>query len=93
MLDVILTYVSVIFNYAEPFFLRLVVPHCRLLQGLHPFRRILEAIDTKNSTPETRSRAYIYAFLAFLCSLLKACHHLCRMGNDVTDLVESLGPG
>ncbi|EGN91771.1 hypothetical protein SERLA73DRAFT_157398 [Serpula lacrymans var. lacrymans S7.3] len=33
-------------------------------------RRILDAID--NPSPENRSRAYIYAFLAFLCTVMKA---------------------
>ncbi|KAF8153792.1 multidrug resistance-associated ABC transporter [Crassisporium funariophilum] len=55
-LDFMLTFVSVIFNYAGPFFLK----------------RILDAIDLENPTPESRTRAYIYAFLAFACSLFKA---------------------
>ncbi|KAH7909133.1 ABC transporter type 1, transmembrane domain-containing protein, partial [Hygrophoropsis aurantiaca] len=33
-------------------------------------KRILDAID--DPTPENRSRAYIYAFLAFLCTMCKA---------------------
>ncbi|KAF9235883.1 hypothetical protein BU15DRAFT_77487 [Melanogaster broomeanus] len=33
-------------------------------------RRILESID--NPSPESRSQAYIYAFLAFFCALIKA---------------------
>ncbi|KII83783.1 hypothetical protein PLICRDRAFT_702353 [Plicaturopsis crispa FD-325 SS-3] len=53
-LDFFLTFVSVIFNYAGPFFLK----------------RILDAID--HPTPESRARAYVYAFLAFLCMLFKA---------------------
>lgn len=32
-------------------------------------RRILDAID--HPTPESRARAYVYAFLAFLCMLFK----------------------
>ncbi|KAF9526193.1 multidrug resistance-associated ABC transporter [Crepidotus variabilis] len=56
VLDFLLTFVSVIFNYAGPFFLK----------------RILDAIDTKNPTPESRTRAYIYAFLAFGASVFKA---------------------
>ena len=36
------------------------------------FRRILDLIDLKDPTPESRSRAYIYAFLAFASSLAKA---------------------
>lgn len=38
----------------------------------HLTRHILDLIDLKNPTPETRSRAYIYAVLAFFCSLMKA---------------------
>jgi hypothetical protein len=34
-------------------------------------RRILDTIDLP--TEENRSQAYIYAFLAFLCTLLKVC--------------------
>ncbi|KAF9555963.1 multidrug resistance-associated ABC transporter [Agrocybe pediades] len=56
ILDFSLTVVSVIFNYAGPFFLK----------------RILDLIDLENPTPESRTRAYIYACLAFLCSILKA---------------------
>ncbi|KDR78080.1 hypothetical protein GALMADRAFT_224469 [Galerina marginata CBS 339.88] len=56
MLDFSLTFVSVLFNYAGPFFLK----------------QILDLIDLKNPTPESRTRAYIYAFLAFTCTLLKA---------------------
>ncbi|PPQ62804.1 hypothetical protein CVT24_000498 [Panaeolus cyanescens] len=56
ILDFLLTFVSVIFNYAGPFFLK----------------RILDAIDLENPTPETRSQAYIYAFLAFVCSVAKS---------------------
>ncbi|KAG0701637.1 hypothetical protein DFH29DRAFT_925615 [Suillus ampliporus] len=55
ILDFCLTYVSVVFTYASPFFLK----------------RILDAI-VDEPTPENRSQAYIYAFLAFLCTLLKA---------------------
>ncbi|KAF9219839.1 P-loop containing nucleoside triphosphate hydrolase protein [Gyrodon lividus] len=54
ILDFLLTVVSVVFNYASPYFLR----------------RILESFE--DQTPEKRSQAYIYAFLAFLCTLLKA---------------------
>ncbi|THH14161.1 hypothetical protein EW146_g6141 [Bondarzewia mesenterica] len=54
MLDFALTYLSVVFNYASPFFLK----------------RILDAID--HPTPENRSQAYIYAVLAFLCTVAKA---------------------
>ncbi|KAH9081540.1 hypothetical protein EDB83DRAFT_2214476 [Lactarius deliciosus] len=53
-LDIILTFISVSFNYMGPFFLK----------------RILDAIV--DPTPVARSRAYIYALLAFLCTLGKA---------------------
>ncbi|KIM37758.1 hypothetical protein M413DRAFT_448273 [Hebeloma cylindrosporum] len=55
-LDFCLTFLSVVFNYTGPFFLKL----------------ILDLIDLKNPTPESRTRAYVYAFLAFACSLCKA---------------------
>ena len=35
-------------------------------------RLILDAIDLEYPTPESQTRAYIYAFLAFTCTLLKA---------------------
>ncbi|KAF8957708.1 ABC transporter type 1, transmembrane domain-containing protein [Flammula alnicola] len=54
--DFVLTLASVIFNYAGPFFLK----------------HILEAIERENSSKESRARAYVYAFLALVCSLLKA---------------------
>lgn len=56
-LDLLLTFVSVLFNYAGPFFLQ----------------RILASID--HPTPENRSRAYIYAFMAFLSILCKVRDH------------------
>ncbi|KAG6840542.1 hypothetical protein C0991_005902 [Blastosporella zonata] len=55
-LDFFLTVVSVVFNYASPFFLK----------------RILDAIDSTSPTPESRAQAYIYAVLAFVCSLCKS---------------------
>ncbi|KAH0579496.1 hypothetical protein H2248_002354 [Termitomyces sp. 'cryptogamus'] len=55
-LDLTLTLVSVGFNYTGPFFLK----------------RILDAIDLTTPTPSSRAQAYIYALLAFLCSLLKS---------------------
>ncbi|TFY66276.1 hypothetical protein EVG20_g4808 [Dentipellis fragilis] len=54
ILDIVLTFVSVILNYASPFFLK----------------RILDAID--HPSPQSRSQAYIYAFLAFICTIGKA---------------------
>ncbi|KAG6830506.1 hypothetical protein H0H92_000347 [Tricholoma furcatifolium] len=56
LLDFSLTVVSVAFNYAGPFFLK----------------RILDAIDLTSPSPQSRAQAYIYAFLAFLCSLCKS---------------------
>ncbi|KAF5378578.1 hypothetical protein D9615_007121 [Tricholomella constricta] len=56
LLDFLLTFVSVAFNYTGPFFLK----------------RILDAIDLQTPTPESRARAYIYAFLAFAASMCKA---------------------
>lgn len=68
ILDFVLTYVSVIFNYLGPFFLK----------------RILDSLDVREDEDEqTRvrkvSQAYIYAFLAFLCTL-------CRGEADVQHL-------
>lgn len=56
IMDFSLTYVSVAFAYASPFFLM----------------RILDVIDVDEPTAEDRTQAYIYALLAFLCTLLKA---------------------
>ncbi|KAF5353364.1 hypothetical protein D9756_007860 [Leucocoprinus leucothites] len=56
ILDFTLTFVSVVFNYMGPFFLK----------------RILQEIDNENFSRASRSKAYIYAFLAFLCTLAKA---------------------
>jgi ABC-type multidrug transport system fused ATPase/permease subunit len=53
-LDFVLSLVSVVLNYASPYFLK----------------RILDA--AANPTPEALSRAYIYAILSFVASLLKA---------------------
>ena len=54
LLDFGLTYVSVVFNYLGPFFLK----------------RILDSLATHD--PARVSQAYIYAFLAFMCTLCKA---------------------
>ncbi|KAI0092260.1 multidrug resistance-associated ABC transporter [Irpex rosettiformis] len=61
ILDFLLTYTSIVFNYLGPFFLK----------------RILDSLDTHESeTPQDRkeriSLAYTYAFLAFLSTLAKA---------------------
>lgn len=61
ILDFVLTYISVVFNYLGPFFLK----------------QILDSLDVHDGEDErTRvrgvSRAYIYAFLAFLCTLCRA---------------------
>jgi hypothetical protein len=61
-----------VFNYTGPFFLKYV---SRFLSASHTYvqsRQILDLIDLKNPTPESRTRAYIYAFLAFACSICKA---------------------
>ena len=54
LLDFGLTYVSVVFNYLGPFFLK----------------RILDSLATHD--PARVPQAYIYAFLAFMCTLCKA---------------------
>ena len=54
-LDFILTYLSIIFNYAGPFFLK----------------RILDALGDSGRNPEKRAIAFVYAFLAFLSALCK----------------------
>ncbi|KAI0634339.1 multidrug resistance-associated ABC transporter [Trametes polyzona] len=56
ILDFTLTYVSVAFNYAGPFFLK----------------RILDSLDLGGRNPEKRALAFVYAFLAFASSLCKA---------------------
>ncbi|KAG8905153.1 hypothetical protein FRC00_013450, partial [Tulasnella sp. 408] len=57
-LDFVLTFVSVLFSYSSPFFLKL----------------ILDTIESTPNTPSFhfRSRAYIYALLMFLTSVGKA---------------------
>lgn len=55
ILDISSTFVSVVFNYADPFLLK----------------RVLDAIDLEYPTLESQTREYIYAFLAFPCTLLK----------------------
>ena len=57
-LDFALTYVSVVFNYLGPFFLK------KILDSLGP--------DAKKDK-ELVYQAYIYAFLAFLSTLCKVC--------------------
>ena len=56
ILDFALTYVSVVFNYAGPFFLK----------------HILDALVESNKNPQKHAIAYVYAFLAFLSTLCKA---------------------
>ncbi|KAF9533294.1 hypothetical protein CPB83DRAFT_880389 [Crepidotus variabilis] len=56
IIDFVLTLLCVGLNYSGPFFLK----------------RILDSVDTAYPTPESRTKAYIYAFLAFGVSLLKA---------------------
>lgn len=55
LLDFVLTYVSVVFNYASPFFLK----------------RILDSLDAREATEEKHALAYIYAVLAFVSTLCK----------------------
>lgn len=58
ILDFVLTYVSVVFNYLGPFFLK----------------RILDSLDPSfKSDPAISYQAYIFAFLAFLSTLCKVC--------------------
>jgi ABC-type multidrug transport system fused ATPase/permease subunit len=68
-LDFVLTLVSVAFNYTTPFFLKYASSRLCLDLYLWISRRILDAID--DETPVNRSRAYVYAFLAFICSMCK----------------------
>ncbi|KAF8502966.1 ABC transporter type 1, transmembrane domain-containing protein [Gautieria morchelliformis] len=57
VIDFVLMLVSVIFNYARPFFLK----------------RILDSLDPANeNNPEARAQGYIYAFLAFFSLLCRA---------------------
>ena len=60
-LDASMTIVSVVFNYAGPFFLK------RILDGL------------TIGTPEAFSRAYVYAFLAFLAQSSKGVTDLLHL--------------
>ncbi|KAJ7846310.1 multidrug resistance-associated ABC transporter [Mycena leptocephala] len=56
IVDFILTILSVIFNYAGPFFLK----------------RVLDSIDKRNPTRRDKGTAYIYALLMLLCAVMKA---------------------
>ncbi|KAF7360602.1 hypothetical protein MVEN_00791700 [Mycena venus] len=56
IVDFILTLCSILFNYAEPFFLK----------------RILDSLDTSDDIAKNKGKAYIYAILMFTCSLCKA---------------------
>ncbi|KAJ7222262.1 hypothetical protein GGX14DRAFT_694507 [Mycena pura] len=60
IMDFLLTLLSVIFNYAGPFFLK----------------RILDAVDTDKDTDKAKGKAYIYAVLMFLCSAQCDVQHL-----------------
>ncbi|KAF7979956.1 hypothetical protein HWV62_40400 [Athelia sp. TMB] len=55
ILDMVMTCVGVVFSYAGPFYLR----------------KILDQLDHEDITKEERSNAYLYAFLAFVFTLLK----------------------
>jgi multisubunit Na+/H+ antiporter MnhC subunit len=50
-------------------------------------QRILAAID--NPTPENRAKAYIYAFAAFLTTLLKVIRHLNHTTRDFSLIIPS----
>ncbi|KAH9903343.1 multidrug resistance-associated ABC transporter [Cubamyces lactineus] len=56
VMDFVLTYASIVFSYARPFFLK----------------RILDALDASEGSPEKKALAFVYAFLAFASSLLKS---------------------
>ncbi|KAJ6468022.1 hypothetical protein C8R47DRAFT_1325922 [Mycena vitilis] len=56
IVDFLLTIVSVVFNYAGPFFLK----------------QILDSIDKRAPTRRDKGTAYVYAFLMLLCAVLKA---------------------
>ncbi|KAI0752843.1 multidrug resistance-associated ABC transporter [Daedaleopsis nitida] len=56
VMDFVMTLISIVFNYAGPFFLK----------------RILDALDVYGRNPEKRAIAFVYAFLAFASSLAKA---------------------
>lgn len=74
-LDFLLTILSVLLNYAGPFFLKHVTRSSSscCASDASSYRQILDAIDDEHPTQESRTKAYIYAFLAFTCSVLKAC--------------------
>lgn len=55
MTDMLMSYLGVVFAYAGPFFLR----------------KILSELDNEQITRRNRSNAYLYAFLAFVFTLLK----------------------
>lgn len=55
ILDFTLSYVSIVFNYAGPYFLK----------------QILDSLGGDGRNPEKRALAFVYAFLAFASSLCK----------------------
>ncbi|KAJ7105197.1 multidrug resistance-associated ABC transporter [Mycena epipterygia] len=56
IVDFVLTFGSIAFNYCGPFFLK----------------RILDTVDTNNETEKAKGKAYIYALLMFVCSICKS---------------------
>ena len=58
LVDFVLMYVSVVLSYASPFFLK----------------RILDALDVTqgDQRAEARALAFVYAFAAYACSMLRA---------------------
>ncbi|KAI0070122.1 multidrug resistance-associated ABC transporter [Panus rudis PR-1116 ss-1] len=62
LMDFLLTYVSIIFNYLGPFFLK------QILDSLS----VTDTDRDEGKDKEVMYRAYVYAFLAFLSTLCKA---------------------
>lgn len=65
ILDFSLTLLSVVFNYASPFFLNKIL-------GVISETSASEIREGNPSHKELRAQAYIYAVLAFLCTILKS---------------------
>ena len=67
IMDFVLTLVSVVFTYAGPFFLK----------------RILDALDVSEGSPEKKASAFVYAFLAFASSLCKVHGKMITLGTTI----------
>ncbi|KAJ6610650.1 hypothetical protein B0H10DRAFT_2224811 [Mycena sp. CBHHK59/15] len=72
LLDFLLTIVSVVFNYAGPFFLKCVLSCAPSTANSNHVRRILDAIDRPAPTRRDRGTAYVYALLMLVCAVCKA---------------------